>query len=125
MILINDALSDSYGTARVVLAVVTTILTGCGAETGGEAPLDDAAGAGTTTEAVRGGVVYRQAGAWEAIGHIGGCTATLISPYAALTAGHCVTDGSRRTFTLPNGRGSITGTVLLHPQYEAIKLRRL
>lgn len=118
---ISKALSNGYGTAQLALAVVTSILAGCGAEAGGETPLDEASGVASKSEAVRGGVVYRQAGAWEAIGHIGNCTATLISPYAALTAGHCVTDGTRRTFTLPNGRGSVPGTAVVHPQYEAIK----
>ncbi|MGH9159499.1 MAG: trypsin-like serine protease [Vicinamibacteraceae bacterium] len=59
----------------------------------------------------------RPSASGEAIGTIGGCTATLITEYAALTAAHCVTNGQRRTFILPNGRGSIDGTAIQHPLF--------
>ncbi|HMJ15648.1 MAG TPA: trypsin-like serine protease [Polyangiaceae bacterium] len=104
----------------LALAGVAT-LAGCGAEPGTDSNFDPATALGSASQEVRGGTVYTQAGAWEAIGSIGNCTATLISPYAALTAGHCVTNGTRRTFTLPNARGSIQGTAVQHPFYEAIK----
>jgi V8-like Glu-specific endopeptidase len=96
-------------------------LVACGGEPGAQVQLEEGTPLGSNAQEVRGGAVTTQTGAWEAIGQIGNCTATLISPWAALTAGHCVTNGSRRTFTLPNGRGSIQGTVTVHPEYEKIK----
>jgi V8-like Glu-specific endopeptidase len=69
---------------------------------------------------VRGGTPWTPTGLWEAIGRsgLGGCTATLITEYAALTAAHCVDDGQEKAFNLPNGRGTIHGTAKRHPLYE-------
>lgn len=73
-------------------------------------------------EAVRGGSQWNNpSGAYEAIGRIHGCTATLISEYAVLTAAHCVTNGSSVRFTLPNGRGSVTGVAQHHPLFNELK----
>ncbi len=75
---------------------------------------------------VRGGFAYTTVpNSFEAIGRMnsstGGCTATLISEYAALTAAHCGPDGGTVTFIAPNGRGSLTGTLVHHPLFEDIK----
>ena len=72
----------------------------------------------STERGVAGGTRITPSGAWEAVGRIGGCTATLISEYAVLTAAHCIgTPGERRTFTLENGRGSADGTAIVHPRW--------
>lgn len=70
---------------------------------------------------VFGGTVWDPSGPLEAIGSIGGCTATLISEFAALSAAHCRSNGATVTFTLPNSRGSIKGTMVHHPLYEVLK----
>lgn len=71
-------------------------------------------------EKVRGGTVWTPTGLWEAIGTTGGggCTGTLVSEYAALTAGHCVAEGADWAFNLPNERGTIYGTAKKHPLFN-------
>jgi len=73
--------------------------------------------------AVRGGtvVVPNRGSVFESVGKVGGCTATLVSPYAALTAAHCVSNNSIVSFVLPNQRGTLIGNVMHHPQYENLK----
>lgn len=77
---------------------------------------------GVLEQDVRGGVEWQNpSGVFEAVGAIPGCTATLVSEYAALTAAHCVSEGANVSFTLPNNRGSITGTAHRHPLFGVIK----
>ncbi|WP_299255924.1 trypsin-like serine protease [uncultured Aquimarina sp.] len=100
----------------------------------------------TAFSQIAGGTVVPE-GELEAVGRLGGCTATLIGPKTVLTAAHCVCSGetaptgckSRETFTLVNVRPvddpsttidesltrrdiSIPGTVRVHPKYTLAKI---
>ncbi len=102
--------------------LLISLTAACGGEAFDQSPDPASEQIGQTTSAVRGGTVLTTvSGVFEAVGRISGCTATLISPYAALTAAHCGSNGSSKTLTLENGRGSITGTMLHHPKFGDIK----
>lgn len=97
-----------------------------------EVEYDSDSGIGAAEEEIRGGSNWSPIlGFWENIGAIvtpytptggttfnKGCTATIVSEYAALTAAHCGDDGATSTFTGFNSRGTITGTFTRYSLYN-------
>ena len=105
---------NTISKTTVAASLYLVLTTGCVAET--DDSVEELSTFGSAEGELKNGTVFPSVPLSSlAIGGVNGCTATLITEFAALTALDCVTDGEDATFIAGNGRGTITGEAIHHP----------